>query len=211
MLVERLKETSQKTITLYLLTSQENTAMSPDHSAHMVRCALLAQAIRISLQTTQNHSLQSGKVGSLFNKNKYSSYTFFYSPYQPHNIPCLAKTTLMNSFKSIKINDNIIFPHLSGWKSIAPFNPQSRLQKTARPMQEDEAIATNCLTLWKFPSICLNVGPPAKRQHLNSLETRQDLPTGKRNPGPEEQELGLGCEISSHELFIPRDVVSECN
>lgn len=30
MLVERLKETSQKTMTLYLLISHENTAMSPN-------------------------------------------------------------------------------------------------------------------------------------------------------------------------------------
>lgn len=37
-------------------------------------------------------------------------------------------------------------------------------------MQEDEVIAMNCLTIWKFSSICLNLGPAAKRQYHSCLE-----------------------------------------
>ena len=37
-------------------------------------------------------------------------------------------------------------------------------------MQEDEVIAMNCPTIWKFSSICLNLGPTAKRQYHSCLE-----------------------------------------
>lgn len=37
-------------------------------------------------------------------------------------------------------------------------------------MQEDEVIAMNCLTIWKFSSIYLNLGPAAKRQYHSCLE-----------------------------------------
>lgn len=114
-------------------------------------------------------SLHSRNSGSLLSK-KYQSYTFFYSPYQTPKSPCLAKTTLTNSFKPIQIS--AVPPALASlWKvSMSPVNLQSRLQKPARPMQDNEVIAMNCLTIWKFSSIYLNLGPAAKRQYHSCLE-----------------------------------------
>lgn len=37
-------------------------------------------------------------------------------------------------------------------------------------MQEDGVIAMNCLTIRKFSSICLSLGPAAKRQYHSCLE-----------------------------------------
>lgn len=44
---------------------------------------------------------------------QHQSYTF-YSPHQTPESPCLAKTTLMNSFRPIKISAIPLLPHLSG-------------------------------------------------------------------------------------------------
>lgn len=85
---------------------------------------------------------------------QHQSYTFFYSPYQTPKSPGLAKTTLMKSFKPIKISAIPLLPHLSA-KYLWLLLIQSRPQKPARPMQEDEVIAMNCLTRWKFSCICL--------------------------------------------------------
>lgn len=53
---------------------------------------------------------------------------------------------------------------------MVPVNLQSRPQNPARSVQADEVTAANCLTIWKFSSICLNLGPTAKRQYHSCLE-----------------------------------------
>lgn len=50
-------------------------------------------------------------------------------------------------------------------------------------MQEDEVIAMNCLTMWKFPSICLNLGAAAKRQYHSCLELALRDHSSQQFPG----------------------------